>query len=131
MRPATEAEILAETERAFGRPVDIKRHLDAGEAYALSCDAGVALFVLSAPSTYKITLCFNDGNGAQKKAAILNAFEWMFLNTDAETLTGYIAADNAACLAMVPQTRGYSLEAVPGGGKRYVVTKSCWEGARS
>ena len=127
---ATRDEINADTETSFGRSIDVGRYLDKGEAYALSTDAGVALFVLCGPETYKITLALAKSvSGTQTKASINAAFQWVFENTDAQELRGFIADTNTACLAMVPQTYGYTLIDVDG-GKMYSVTKDRWESER-
>lgn len=131
LQSASTAEISTATKAAFGSSIDVKRYLDAGEAYALKTSAGVALFVRCAPAAYKITLCLvNKLSGTQTKQSIIDAFDWMFANTDAEVLQGYISSDNKACLAMVPQTWGYTLTE-DGGGKMYVLTKERWNKERA
>lgn len=131
MLSATEKEISDYTAEAFGDAIDIQSFINVGAAYALKCNTGVVLFVLGEPNTYKITLCLIDGDGARRKADILDSFEWMFSNTDAETLVGYIASDNLECLAMVPHTWGYTLEDdVSEHVKIYTVTKDRWNSER-
>lgn len=131
IRIATKETIASDTQAAFGKAIDVQKYIDTGEGFALDTDAGVALFVRSAPAVYKITLSLvRKVTGAKTKQAILDAFDWMFTNTDAQELRGYIAAGNAACLVMVHQTWGYTLTDLEDGGKMYVVTKDLWNSVR-
>lgn len=73
-------------------------------------DAAVLRFRQSETGLYVIDLQGNPGaDGAALKAAINDAFRWMFVNTDALVLRGDIDARNERCLALVPHVPGYKL----------------------
>lgn len=125
MRQTDDATADAKFSEVFGRQFkssDIK-----APRYMLEGDGGAMMFVEAGPRTYKITLGFDlASRGLNAKAAINDGIAWLFNNTDAETIIGNIAADNKACLAMVPHTYGYEL-IDHGDVKRYVVTRKAWE----
>lgn len=130
MRLAEKQEIESATVEGFGVRIDVSKDISDGNAFALYSDAGVAIFVKSEPRTYKITLALVKGaKGPETKRAINDSFAWMFMQTDAQRLVGFIDNGNKACLAMVPQTYGYTLTDVDG-GKLYTVTRKGWEAER-
>lgn len=128
---ATADDVSAETAK-YTAAIDVSKQLADGTAFALKvANVGVALFVRSAdsPPTYKITLAFGGG-GAANKQSIIDAFDWIFANSDAQVLKGSIASSNARCLAMVPQTWGYTLTDQGNGDKIYTLTKDAWASQR-
>jgi hypothetical protein len=110
-REATAAEVIDKTRTIWGTAVDLTSRLAARTSFALRCTSGIAYFIGYRGSSYKICLCLDENySGRQTKQDILDAFQWMFDNTDAVEMFGYIDKANAPCLAMVPQTRGYTME---------------------
>lgn len=85
---------------------------DAGRLVALASDGGAMVFIRTdKDAEWKVSLAFNpDARGEAAKTDINDGFAWMFINTDAVNIIGTIAAENKACLAMVPHTLGYELE---------------------
>lgn len=73
--------------------------------------AATLRFYPDGPKRYAILLEGKEGaSGTDLKAAINDAFRWMFVNTDALLLRGAIAENNKQCLAMVPHVFGYRIE---------------------
>jgi len=127
LRAASREEIAETTLAAFGESVKIDAELERGEAYALKTEHGPALFVKSDVHEYKITIVFT-GSGVENKLEAISVVDWMFENTDAERVIGYISSDNKACLALIKYLKSYTLDDGPDGLKIYRVVKSSWLG---
>lgn len=110
---ASPEELGMELDRYFPGMMDgVQRFVDGGEVHAFSNSIGAIMFVKSGEGTYKVTLALgSEGRtGLDVKTYVNDAFQWMFENTDAVLILGYIPTANVGCLSLAPHAYGYRLD---------------------
>lgn len=113
MQPTADKQRLETLTRAsFSNEIDPLALTSKNGGYVLEGKGGFMLFVLSDPQTYKVTVGFEPASrdAANTIAAMREGYAWLFANTDAETVIGYIDPSNKGLLALAPQIPEFAIE---------------------
>ncbi len=109
-------------QRLFEAGVDCAINWDDRPSYLLQGPSGVVVFLPHATGAYQIIIGMApSGRGlASGVDYIQSAVDWMFANTDAVAILGFMAADNEAVREAAEQTSVHNITTEPDGSRKAV-----------
>lgn len=133
MKPTSDRQLVASRTRdALGRDFDCYAIVDKHGGFVLEGNGGFILFALSGPKTYKVTLGFApDSRGKNAIDALNEGYAWVFENTDAEILIGYMHVEDKATLSIGPHIIGGQIDRTDGDTVISSITRERWTAARA